>query len=106
MAQRTSKLHQDLCAAAASFGGAAPELWLIGYSELKQNGLFIDYKNEFRQNYDKTSSAWQKVFVFQHFSMNRFSIDLNTFMIRHREMSVVDSAHALGLQHKDEIFGK
>ena len=105
MAEKTAQLHKDLCAAAKD-GGISPEIWLVGYSELKENGLFTDYKTEFSENYEKTASEWEKIFVFQHFSMNRFSIDLKNFMTRHREMGIVEATRELGKLHKEEIFGK
>ena len=104
MAQKTAKLHQDLCRAAGA-EGIAPELWLVGYAELKEAGLFLSYKKELLENYDKTSEAWNKVFVFQHFSMNRFSIDLKSYQGKHRDLGIVGAAHELGLIHKKEIFG-
>ena len=104
MAQKTAKLHEDLCKAAGS-EGIAPELWLVGYAELKENALFTEYKNELKNSYDKSGAAWQKVYVFQHFSMNRFSIDLKNFMGRNKSLSVVEASHELGKMHKKEIFG-
>lgn len=104
MAQKTARLHQDLCTAAAS-EGTLPELWLVGYAELKQNGLFLEYRTELKETYDKSGLAWERLFVFQHFSMNRFSIDLRNFMRRHSGMGIVEATHLLGQEHKKEIFG-
>lgn len=103
MAQKTAKLHQDLCITAD--GGAAPGLWLVGYAELKGNGLFVEYRSELLGCYDKNGAEWEKVSVFQHFSMNRFSIDLKNFMEKHKELGVVEAAHELGKLHRKEIFG-
>jgi len=103
MAKKTAKLHKDLCAASGD-EGIKPEIWLVGYSELKEKGLFTAYKNELRANYENDSQDWERIFVFQHFSMNRFSIDLKDYMARHKNLGIVESAHQLGKSHKIEIF--
>ena len=80
MAQETAKLHQNLLK--GSENKDFPQLWLVGYSELKEKGIFTDYKNELKKQYqtsEEAKNAWDNVFVYQHFSMNRFSIDLKEF---------------------------
>ena len=103
MAQKTAQLHKDLCAT-ASEGGIMPEVWLVGYAELKGKGLFLEYRDELKKSYGE-SQAWEKVFVFQHFSMNRFSIDLKDFMKNHAGFGILAAVHELGNLHKREIFG-
>lgn len=109
MAQKTANLHKNLCKAAKEYGGIEPELWLVGYAELKEKGLFLNYRDELLNSYDKNNnsekSAWEKVFVFQHFSMNRFSIDLNNFRKNNPNFSIVQAASTLGTLHRNEIFG-
>ena len=109
MAEKTARLHQELCAAAATAEEEC-ELWLVGYGEMKNNGIFSPYKSKLKEMYFQVARetdskaaqpemnrdcskdewraalfaqnperAWNKVFAFQHFSMNRFSIDLNAF---------------------------
>lgn len=94
MAKETAKLHQML---------ETPELWLVGYSELKQNGIFTFYKETLKNEY-KNNTSWEKVFVFQHFSMNRFSIDLNSFMKDNQTLSLEQAVHKIGYIHKQEIL--
>ena len=99
MAQKTAELHAAL----------KTELWLVGYSELKEKGIFGAYRDTLRDTL-KTSSgaeAWDKVFVFLHFSMNRFSIDLSDFIkAKKKEKAPLESnIHELGLLHRKEIFG-
>lgn len=103
MAEKTARLHADLCRAAGE-GGIAPELWLVGYAELKNKGLFLEYRDALKNAYGE-DCVWDKVFVFQHFSMNRFSIDLKDFMKNHENLGIVEAAHELGSLHKKEIFG-
>ncbi|MBO5117110.1 MAG: hypothetical protein J6C25_06365 [Treponema sp.] len=105
MAQETAKLHQKLlqCSENKDF----PQLWLVGYSELKEKGIFTDYKNELKKQYQKSEEAkkaWANVFVYQHFSMNRFSIDLKEFSTENKNLDLKTQLKTLGKKHKDEIF--
>ncbi len=102
MAEETARLHTALSAAADS-KNPAPELWLVGYAELKGKGLFLHYRDLLHASYP--ADIWQQVYVFQHFSMNRFLIDLKDFRTSHAELSLQEAVHALGRQHRQEIFG-
>lgn len=101
MAQKTAQLHKNLCAAGGD--GKVTELWLVGYSELTSKGIFGAYRDTLKATY--AGECWDKVFVFQHFSMNRFTIDLR----EHYEKitapeKLEDKIHQLGNFHKKEIF--
>ena len=89
MAKNTAELAKELNA----------EIWLIGYSELKEKGIFITYRDELLKNAD-----YNKLFVYQHFSMNRFSIDLKAFQNQNPQLSLKDALIQLGNLHKEEIF--
>lgn len=105
MAQETSKLHQNLLQ--GSENKDFPQLWLVGYSELKEKGIFTDYKNELKKQYqtsEEAKNAWDNVFVYQHFSMNRFSIDLKEFSTENKNLDLKTQLKTLGKKHKDEIF--
>ncbi len=110
MAKKTAALHLALIEG-ASKNSFIPELWLVGYSELKPKKIFTEYKNTLQAEYKNAGAQWEKVFVFQHFSMNRFSIDLKEFS----EAAVSESENnslktlkekisALGKKHKEEII--
>lgn len=102
MAKRTAELHKELC----KFCEASdkPQLWLVGYAELKKSGIFIPYKDELFLQYDFGKHLeWENVFVYQHFSMNRFSIDLNSFSKKNK-IDFSSSLKKIGLIHKNEIF--
>ncbi len=94
MAEKTAALLKSL---------ETTELWLVGYSELKEKGLFTLYKNALEAAC-RNDRAWNRIFVFQHFSMNRFSIDLAGFQKNHADFSLQQAVHALGTLHKAEIF--
>lgn len=108
MAQKTAELHKQLCLAAASSNekSVAPELWLVGYSELKKNGIFQKYKELLKAGYDDSAELWDKVFVFQHFSMNRFAIDLGEYRKKNPGITLKDAISGLGKIHKKEIFSE
>lgn len=126
MAEQTAKLHSALCSG-DSGGGVAPELWLVGYAELKGKGIFIPYRDKLKESYGVCTAgtdlagangtagtdllvsgayAWSKVYVFQHFSMNRFTIDLCKLTEEHSwdSLSLIDRIHKAGDLHKSEIF--
>lgn len=105
MAQETAKLHQKLLQ--GSENKDFPQLWLVGYSELKEKGIFTEYKNELKKQYqtsEEAKNAWDNVFVYQHFSMNRFSIDLKEFSTENKNLDLKTQLKTLGKKHKDEIF--
>ena len=102
MAQKTAALHKDLVKAARDENGIIPELWLVGYAELKKGRIFIPYKETLSKEYQGAKDAWDKVFVFQHFSMNRFTIDLK----EHSDTVSLEAIHELGNIHKKEIFAR
>lgn len=113
-AQQTARLHTQLCRAVRQENqieddGVCPELWLVGYSELKKNGIFERYRDTLRKSYENDcglSAEWESVFVFQHFSMNRFTIDLMDYIKKNDcgTASLQERIHSLGQIHKKEIF--
>lgn len=108
MAKRTAQLHIEMNNQILQENQT--ELWLVGYSELKEKGLFLNYRDELKKYYsvdDKSKSNWQKVFVFQHFSMNRFTIDLKNYIEKKIDNCKIDREilHELGQIHRTEIFG-
>nr|WP_180487435.1 hypothetical protein [Treponema socranskii] len=101
------------------------QLWLVGYAELKEKGIFAPYRDALKAAY-AGSDAWKSVFVYQHFSMNRFLIDLKAYQ-KNREAdgggkkthgnkkgaalsgtnaSLACDLEKLGEYHRKEIFGE
>lgn len=118
MAQFTANLHIGLVEGAIVAGEIpqlesvtlVPELWLVGYAELKKNGIFSLYRDTLLSYYERGgdigADAWQYVMAFQHFSMNRFTIDLNMKLKENSSESIVSVLSSLGTAHRKEIFGK
>ncbi len=108
MAELTAALHQNLVKFKEQNTNDT-ELWMIGYSELKEKGLFSLYRESLKASYaDEKKIFWKDVFLFQHFSMNRFSIDLKNFAEKkdNNKNSLKENLVLLGNEHKKEIFGE
>jgi hypothetical protein len=59
-----------------SYGKDKPvPVWITGYSEMKETGVFAAYTNELKTIYNK-SELVKTIFLYRHFSMNQFTIDL------------------------------
>ena len=59
MAQLAFELHNGLYSNAED---GFPELWLVGYSELKKNGIFNGYRNELKKQYNSYNDFLKKYF--------------------------------------------
>ena len=60
-------------------------VWIVGYAEIKDKGIFEPWRKKLEELYTnnltntdtlKYDKNYDNLFVFQHFSMNRFLIDL------------------------------
>ena len=91
MARETANLAKDL----------GLEIWLVGYSELKPKGIFSIYKESLKSAFEDFSKS--KVFVYQHFSMNRFLVDLKENLDSSK--SLKENLISIGENHRKEIFG-
>lgn len=94
-AQLTAKLHLGL--------GKETQMWLVGHSELKKGGVFVEYKNKLKESYGN-SSLWENVYFLNHFSMGRFSVDLKKFRENNPNASLMQSITQLGIKHKKEVY--
>lgn len=75
-------------------------LWIVGYSELKKKGIFEIFLQELL---DKTNEDDRKnYFLFQHFSMNRFTIDLKQNW--NEALDVKENLENRGAEHRNRIF--
>lgn len=98
------------------------QLWLVGYAELKGRGLFLDYRDQLAQSYGVPLAGiveagavsqgflpqWNQVMVYQHFSMNRFTIDLADQLSSGKinsQLPLQEQLAVLGALHRQEIFG-
>ncbi|NLK46234.1 MAG: hypothetical protein GX297_06230 [Treponema sp.] len=107
MAENTAKLHRSLYEQSET-EEEKPQLWLVGYGELKKAGIFEPYKtaisNIYKQYSNHDTNFLDSFLVFQHFSMNRFSIDLKSFCKTQSDLSVKKALARLGKIHRLKIF--
>lgn len=89
------------------------KMWLVGYAEVKNKGIFEDYKKILLEEYQKSEigkNAFKKFFVYQHFSMNRFLIDLKEFSENYPQPTSQENLEIrldeLGTVRKNQIFGE
>lgn len=77
-------------------------LWLVGYGELRAKGLFSLYAKELAMYYShRTHNPF--VYVYQHFSMNRFSIDFKKRL--NPTKTLRENLDEIGLTHRQEVLG-
>jgi len=51
-------------------------VWITGYSEMRKGGIFETYTEELKTLYAGKKEMYKQVFIYRHFSMNQFTIDL------------------------------
>ncbi|HZK19533.1 MAG TPA: hypothetical protein VFC68_02275 [Treponemataceae bacterium] len=116
MATRTAKLHSNLNKDAKEHIHC--QLWLVGYSELKKKGIFLPYADVLTELYSLTSNEQdlqdtlckskiychlaESVFVFQHFSMNRFLIDIRAHS--QNSLNLQENIEAVGRMRRKQIL--
>lgn len=95
-AEITARLHIGL--------GMDTQLWLVGHSELKKGGVFLGYKDRLKEAYGE-SPMWENVFLLNHFSMGRFSVDLKNFREENPAVPLAEALRQIGTRHKKEVYG-
>lgn len=76
-------------------------LWLIGYGELREKGLFKSYAKTLKNEYEREKEP--PVFLYQHFSMNCFAINLKKNY--DNTVSIEENVVRLGIRHRKDILG-
>lgn len=75
-------------------------LWIVGYSELGENGLFKYYANTIKTESNK--NAKQNIFLYQHFSMNCFIKQLKTNY--DENLSLAENLKMIGTDNRKRIL--
>ena len=70
MADLLLQFHEALCC----------PVWITGYSEMKKGGIFEVYTDRLKQIYNANEKLFKLIFIYRHFSMNQFTIDLKKRM--------------------------
>jgi hypothetical protein len=78
-------------------------VWIIGYSEMKQKGIFEAYTETLRTLYAPQSARKKELFLYRHFSMNQFTIDLRRQAAPEEEPG--KTLARIGLAYRERILG-
>lgn len=78
-------------------------VWIIGYSEMKKKGLFETYTDTVKSLYPETECLRNKIFLYRHFSMNQFSIDLNQKKLK--DETTAETLTRIGEEYRMRILG-
>jgi hypothetical protein len=78
-------------------------VWITGYSEMKKGGIFEAYTNAVRDLYAREKSLKKTVFLFRHFSMNQFTIDLHKQALSGE--SVEKTLRRIGAAYRERVLG-
>ena len=78
-------------------------VWITGYSEMRKGGIFETYTEELKTLYADKKEMYKQVFIFRHFSMNQFTIDLKK-QTQSGE-TVLKTLKRMGKAYRERILG-
>jgi hypothetical protein len=78
------------------------QVWITGYSEMKKKGIFETYTTVLKKLYSDTPLNKQ-LFIFRHFSMNQFTIDLKQQSLP--EETTAKVLKRIGTVYRKKILG-
>jgi hypothetical protein len=79
-------------------------VWITGYSEMRKGGIFEAYTEKLKELYFDRKEMYNKLFIFRHFSMNQFTIDLKQQALPGE--SVKKSLERIGKGYRKRILEK
>jgi hypothetical protein len=97
--------QRDMAALIAEFHRAlqtAP-VWITGYSEMKKGGIFEAFTETLREICRRRPALGESLFLYRHFSMNQFTIDLRR-QAQGAE-STADTLKRTGTAYRGRILG-
>ena len=79
-------------------------LWISGYGELGQRGLFRPYAEALASHCEEAGEkSREAVLLFRHFSMNQFSIEIKEK--RDPKRPLLDELARIGADNRQRILG-
>jgi len=78
-------------------------IWIIGYSEMRKGGIFEMYTETLKTLCTANPSFKESIFLFRHFSMNQFSIDLKNQALPGENLR--KSLERIGRTYRERILG-
>ncbi|MDR2159984.1 MAG: hypothetical protein LBP23_07965 [Treponema sp.] len=112
MARLLLEFHRALAPAscAGSGGGGSPPaaaggipVWIIGYSEMRRGGIFEAYTKKLKELYAPFPVLKQQLFLYRHFSMNQFTIDLRARTAAGESLS--ETLERTGAAYRERMLG-
>ncbi|MDR2659066.1 MAG: uracil-DNA glycosylase family protein [Spirochaetaceae bacterium] len=79
-------------------------IWICGYSEMKKNGIFESYTAALRGLILSGIVDKNSVYIYRHFSMNQFTIDLRQKMQKYAS-GAVETLRRIGTEYREKILG-
>jgi hypothetical protein len=80
-------------------------VWIIGYGQMRKGGIFETYTEKLKELYiDKENEMYKKIFLYRHFSMNQFTIDLKQQMQPGENFK--KALVRIGTSYRKRILGK
>jgi len=78
-------------------------VWITGYSEMKKGGIFETYTNKLKELYADKPELYKQLFLYRHFSMNQFTIDLNKQALEGE--TITKTLKRIGTAYRKRILG-
>jgi len=78
-------------------------VWITGYSEMKKGGIFEVYTESLKELYSERQEMIKQVYIFRHFSMNQFTIDLKRQTLPGETLE--KSLRRIGTAYRKRILG-
>jgi hypothetical protein len=77
-------------------------VWITGYSEMRKGGLFEVYTETLKKLYTDKKDMFRQVYIYRHFSMNQFTIDLKQQALQGE--TVTKSLKRIGTGYRQRIL--
>ena len=78
-------------------------VWITGYSEMRKGGIFEAYTERLKTIYAENIDLFKQVYIYRHFSMNQFTIDLKQQAVPGE--TIIKSLNRIGIQYRKKILG-
>jgi hypothetical protein len=78
-------------------------VWITGYSEMRKGGLFDVYTQSLKELCAKNKEIYKQIYIFRHFSMNQFTIDLKQQSLPGE--TTAKSLKRIGVIYRERILG-
>ncbi|MDR1257218.1 MAG: hypothetical protein LBJ86_05685 [Spirochaetaceae bacterium] len=94
------------CLLADFYAALRVPVWICGYSEMKKRGVFERYTAALRELILTEKLDKDNVFLYRHFSMNQFTIDLRQKSIPGASESPAETLRRIGSGYREKILAR